>query len=1194
MQYVELHCKSNFSFLEGASHPDELVTRAAELGYAGLALTDRESVAGVVRGFTPAQELELQYIVGTEVHPSDGPPLVLWPGDRAAYGRMCQLISRGRLRAEKGSCDLRWGDVVEFGDGMLVGIVPSLSPPLPVREIGLSGPGAGSGDGQNVFARHQQDPLPAATTSELHSAYGGSRDSYAVEVTRRVRDVFGDRAYLLCELHRGVDDRLQVDRLRALSKKSGLPLVAAGDVHYHTADRMLMHDCVTAVRNGTTIDQVHQYRFANSQRHLRSLAEIADLYCDVKGAIDRTVEIAQRCSFQLSELRYEYPEEIAPSGMSQIEHLKRLTWEGARQRWPGGVPEKIIDLIRHEMEIIEELHYEAYFLTVWDMVRFARQRKILCQGRGSAANSTVCYCLGITSVDPSQTDLLFERFVSRERDEAPDIDVDFEHQRREEVLQYLYEKYGRDRAGMTAVVTSYRTKSAIRDVGKALGIDEGIIDRIAKLGGRGASASPSRLREGRALSPGEGKPTDPSLAAPASDPPGGRVMLDPDIGQFTERCRDGGLDPDSTTGQRFVYLVNTLTGFPRHLSQHVGGMVMTAGSLCELCPIENAAMEGRTVIQWNKDDLDELGILKVDVLSLGMLSAIRRCFDLIQNHHGRELSLATVPHDDRATYQMICRADTIGVFQIESRAQMSMLPRLKPNCFYDLVVEVAIVRPGPIQGNMVHPYLQARESPDSVVYPSDAIRGVLEKTLGVPIFQEQAMRLAVVAAGFTPGEADQLRRAMAAWRRPGVIDRFRIKLLDGMKETGLSDEFAEHVFNQIRGFGEYGFPESHAASFALLAYASSYLKCHYPAAFCAAILNSQPMGFYGAAQLVDDARKHGVEVRSPDVNWSDWDSTLEKREERSQEPGARNSKHGEPAVSSRGLHHPPQGGLDAECGREGPFRTPSPVLSPDPTTSGRADSREGDRENQSPAIRLGLRTIRGLSTELAEKLVAERERGGRYQSIDDLVRRCGLGKGTLATLADADAFASVSGDRRAAVWQSLGQETGPRKDSLFDSVIDDDVTPDELLPMTLLEEVYADYNTTGLSLKAHPISFVRKELDDKRCVCASDLPTLRDGRHVRVGGLVILRQRPGTAKGVTFVTLEDETGSMNLVLFEAVWNRFFPVARTSNAWLVDGKLENKKGVIHVIAGRIIDLAGEVEGLRPTSAAGLGVKSRDFR
>jgi len=565
-----------------------------------------------------------------------------------------------------------------------------------------------------------------------------------------------------------------------------------------------------------------------------------------------------------------------------------------------------------------------------------------------------------------------------------------------------------------------------------------------------------------------------------------------------------------------------------------------------------AAMEARTVIQWNKDDLDELGILKVDVLSLGMLSALRRCFDLVRKHHRHELSLATLPHDDRATYEMICRADTVGVFQIESRAQMSMLPRLKPKCFYDLVVEVAIVRPGPIQGNMVHPYLLARENPDNVFYPNDAIRGVLEKTLGVPIFQEQAMRLAVVAAGFTPGEADQLRRAMAAWRRPGVIDQFRIKLLDGMKETGLSDEFAEHVFNQIRGFGEYGFPESHAASFALLAYASSYLKCHYPAAYCAAILNSQPMGFYAPAQLVDDARKHGVIVHPPDVNRSDWDSTLED------------------------LRLPlPLGG---EVGLSGPGE-------------GQRNDNPCGGGNESPAIRLGLRTIRGLSTEVAGSLVTERQRGGLYSCMDDLVRRCaplkgGLGKGVLSILADADALASVSGDRRAAVWQSLGQETGPRTESLFDDTDEQELVPEELIPMTLLEEVYADYNTTGLSLKAHPISFVRDELSEKRCVRASELPSLRDGRHVRVGGLVLLRQRPGTAKGVTFVTLEDETGPMNLVLFEAVWNRFFQVARTSNAWLVDGKLENKQGVIHLIVGRITDLSEEVNG--------LALKSRDFR
>ncbi len=1030
MQYVELHCKSNFSFLEGASHPDELVERAAEIGYAGIALTDRESVAGVVRGFTPAKELGLKYIVGTEVHPRDAPPMVLWPTTRAAYGQICRLLSRGRMRAEKGSCELHWDDIAEFSDAVLAGVVPA--------------------SGENV--------------------------SFPRFLRTSFREVFADRGYLLCELHRGVDDAEYIRRLRQWSIGNDVPLVAAGDVHYHTADRMLMHDCVTAIRHGTTIDQVHRDRFANSQRHLRSLSEIADLYREVPDAIDRTIEIAQRSTFTLDELRYEYPEEIAPAGMTLIEHLKRLTWEGARQRWPQGVPPKVIETLRHEMQIIEELHYEAYFLTVWDMVRFARERNILCQGRGSAANSAVCYCLGITNVDPSQSDLLFERFISRERDEAPDIDVDFEHQRREEVLQYLYEKYGRDRAGMTATVTTYRTRSAIREVGKALGVSGDAIDSIARLGGSGA--------------------------------------------EFSERCRDGGLDPESTTGQRFVYLVESLCGFPRHLSQHVGGMVMTAGNLCELCPIENAAMEGRTVIQWNKDDLDELGILKVDVLALGMLSALRRCLDLVAEHHGDELTLATLPQDDVPTYDMICAADTVGVFQIESRAQMSMLPRLKPRCYYDLVVEVAIVRPGPIQGNMVHPYLKAREDPGSVRYPNDAIRGVLEKTLGVPIFQEQAMRLAVVAAGFTPGEADQLRRAMAAWRRPGVIDRFRVKLLEGMRDGGLAEEFAEHVFHQIRGFGEYGFPESHAASFALLVYASSYLKCHYPAAFCVALLNSQPMGFYAPAQLVADARNHGVPIRAVDVNHSHWDSTLE--------PGSNRTQR---------------------------------------------------------AVRLGLRTIRGLNSEAAAHLAAERDAGGSYRSIHDLVKRAGVGKAVLATLADADALGSLAGDRRAAVWHSLSQETTPGDHPLLDSIEDEEEMPAALVPMSPLEEVHADYHTIGLSLKAHPISFVRDELSERRCVRASELPDLRDGRHVRVGGLVLLRQRPSTAKGITFVTLEDETGSINLVLFAAVWQRFFRVARTSNAWLVDGKLENRQGVIHVIVGRITDLGSEVSG--------LSIRSRDF-
>ena len=1052
MRYVELHCKSNFTFLCGASHPDELVSRAAELGYQGIALTDSETLAGVVRGFGAARDLDFKYIVGAEVHPIDAPSMVLWPTDRAAYGRLCQLLSRGRLRCEKGRCELHWSDICEFSEGIIAGAIRS-------DRKGVLPPS------DDNAASDRGDKVPKLDPKFLRGEF---------------RATFGDASYLLCSLHDGVDDRAGIDRFRDLSVKSGVPLVASGDVHYHAPERMLMHDCVTAIRNGTTIDRVHSHRFANSRHHLRTLDDLERLYRNVPGAIERTIEIADRCRFTLSELRYEYPEEIAPPGMTLIEHLKRLTWEGALQRWPAGVPQRVIDLLKHEIELIEELRYEAYFLTVWDMVRFARSRNILCQGRGSAANSTVCYCLGITSVDPSQTDLLFERFISRERNEAPDIDVDFEHQRREEVLQYLYEKYGRDRAGMTATVTTYRSKSAIREVGKSLGLSADMIDSLSKMA--------ASYRSDEALPRG---------------------------------MQDSGLDPESDIGQRFIYLVRTLVGFPRHLSQHVGGMVMSAGKLCELCPIENAAMADRTVIQWDKDDLDELGILKVDVLALGMLSAIHRCFDLIEKHHGPSWSLSTIPHGDTATYEMICRADTMGVFQIESRAQMSMLPRLQPRCFYDLVIEVAIVRPGPIQGDMVHPFLKARENPAAVVYPNDAIRNVLEKTLGVPIFQEQAMRLAVVAAGFTPGEADQLRRAMAAWRRPGVIDKFRIKLLEGMKQNGLTGKFAEQVFNQIRGFGEYGFPESHAASFALLVYVSCYLKCHYPAAFCCALLNSQPMGFYAPAQLITDAKNHGVQVLPVDVNQSDWDSTLQ----------------------------------------------------PDPNRSG-------------PAIRLGLGTIRGLGAEPAEKILQARNRNGPFRDIDHLATAARVGQPVISLLADADALSSIAGDRRAAVWQSLGQGSDPSEAPLLADADEQETIPDELAAMSPLEEVYADYSTTGLSLKAHPMSFARDELDQLRCSTADQLPELRDGRHVRIAGLVLIRQRPGTAKGITFVTLEDETGSMNLVIFPKVWERFYKVTQTSNAWLVDGKLENRSGVIHVIVGRITDLSSEVDG--------LDIRSRNFR
>lgn len=1038
MQYVELHCRSNFSFLEAASHPDELVQRAAQLGYAGLAMTDRESIAGVVRGHAPAKEAGLQYIVGAEVHPLDAPAMVLWPTDREAYGRMCRLLSVGRMRCEKGRCELRFEDIAGFSRGILSGVI--------------------------VDARRDEQSLNR-TQAFLRGPY---------------RDVFGDGRYMLASFHRGVDDAGKAAWLRDLSLSCDVPLLASGDVRYHTAQRMLVHDCVTAIANHSTIDEIAGQRLRNSQHHLRSLDEIAELYRDVPDAIARTLEVASRCTFSLDELRYEYPVELAPPGRSPIEHLKRLAWEGALQRWPDGVAAHVIEMLRHEFVLIEELHYEAYFLTVWDLVRFARSRQILCQGRGSAANSAVCYCLGITAVDPTQTDLLFERFISRERNEAPDIDVDFEHQRREEVLQYLYEKYGRDRAGLTATVTTYRAKSAIREVGKSLGISPDLIDAVAKLAGSYSS--------------------EPELP---------------------QRCRDAGLDPDTPLGKRFLYLTQTLVGFPRHLSQHVGGMVMTAGNLCELCVTENAAMPGRTVIQWNKDDLDELGILKVDVLALGMLSAIRRCFELVTQHHGCDLSLSTIPADDTPTYDMICAADTTGVFQIESRAQMSMLPRLRPRCFYDLVIEVAIVRPGPIQGNMVHPFLAARENPSVAVYPNDAVRRVLEKTLGVPIFQEQAMRLAVVAAGFTPGEADQLRRAMAAWRRPGVIDQFRVKLLDGMKANGLSPEFAEQVFHQIQGFGEYGFPESHAASFALLVYASCYLKCHYPAAFCAALLDSQPMGFYAPAQLIADAQKHGVRVHGVDVNESDVQTRL----------------------------------ID-------------------------------DANRAGPGIRLGLQMIRGLASAMAERICQVRDSGGPFTDISDLTRRAGLPRGVIATLADADALASISQDRRAAVWQSLATDAASASMPLFESLAPDCSVPDELVAMTPSEDVHRDYETTGLSLKAHPVSFLRGRLAELDCCPAAGLPPLRDGRHVRVAGIVLMRQRPSTAKGITFVTIEDETGAMNLVIFAAVWKRFFKIARVSNAWIVDGKLENRQGVIHVVVGRIEDMSEMINNLPTTT--------RDFR
>lgn len=1042
MQYTELRCKSNFSFLRGASHPHELVETASELGYAGIALTDIASVAGLVRAHTSAKELNLPFIVGTELRLIDGPRVTLWPINRQGYGRMCRLISLGQTRSVKGQYTLTWKDLCQHQQDLMVGIIAS----------------------------SVTSPVNKYSSTFLESTH--------------IHDVFGDRAYLLSDLHRSVDDSGSLVQLNNLSTKIKLPLVATGNVHYHSAERMILHDCITAIKKGSSVDAISSERFPNSQYHLRTVEEIVDQYRAYPDAIARTEEIRHRCCFSLDELRYEYPEEIAPSGITQLEHLRRLTWEGAQSRWPNGVPQSVIELIKHELAIIKELQYESYFLTVWDLVRFARQQNILCQGRGSAANSAVCYCLGITNVDPSQSDVLFERFISRERNEAPDIDVDFEHQRREEVLQYLYAKYGRDRAGMTATVVSYRMRSAVREVGKAIGLSGDTLDSITKLSSRDES--------------------------------------------FEDQCRRGGINPETEIGKRFTYLVKTIIGFPRHLSQHVGGMVMTQGKLCELCPIENASMDGRTIIQWNKDDLDELGILKVDILALGMLSAIHRCFDLIRDYHERTLTLANIPPDDRRTYAMICNADTVGVFQIESRAQMSMLPRLRPTCFYDLVVEVAIVRPGPIQGNMVHPYLAARKDPKSVRYPNDKIKKVLEKTLGVPIFQEQAMRLAVVAAGFTPGEADQLRRAMAAWRRPGVIEKFRIKLLEGMKRSGLNQTFAEHIFNQIRGFGEYGFPESHATSFALLVYASCYLKCHYPAAFCTALLNSQPMGFYSPAQLVADAQQHGVKFLSPDVNYSHWECTLEN---------------------------------------------PSPLTTSKPITK---------NQKHDPVVRLGFCTITGLRESTAKQICEERKAGGPFLSMNNFTERTCFGKATISLLADADLFSSLKQDRRKAIWDSLDYETSKQPQPLLRQLKEENPTPNAIAPMSDEEEVRADYQMQGLSLRGHPISFLRNWIENQNCKRISELANTRNGRYIQLAGLVLLRQRPGTAKGITFVTIEDESGQANLIIHPRVWKRFLRVAQTSDAWIVRGKVEKAESITHVVVNHIIDISEALTSYRSRS------------
>ena len=1047
--YAELQVTSNFSFLRGASHPDEMVERAAGLGYRALALTDRNTLAGVVRAHEAAERAGLHFIPGARLDLADGPSLLCLPTTRHGYGRLSRLITTGRRRAPKGECHLTRQDVIEAADpdGHLFIAVPPTTP-------------------DDHFANDlawYRDHL----TAPLHLA--------------------------ATHYHRGGDDR-RLAHLATLAATHNIPLVATGDIHQHDPSRRRLHDTLTCIREHCTIDNAGWRLEANAERHLKSPTQLAHLFRDHPDALANTVRIADRCRFSLAELRYEYPGEVADDGRTPRETLASLTWAGAAERYPDGIPPKVRATIEHELALIAQLDYEPYFLTVEDIVRKARELGILCQGRGSAANSAVCYCLGVTSVDPAQIDLLFERFISAERDEVPDIDVDFEHERREEVIQYIYGKYGRERAGLTATVITYRVKSALRDVGKAMGLSEDVIGRLL------------------------------SMVSWRSKPVDG------------ERAREEGFDPGDRRLALTLELARELYGFPRHLSQHTGGFVISRGPLCEIVPIENAAMEDRTVIEWNKDDLEVLGLIKVDVLGLGMLTCIRKAFALLEEHCGVRYTLESVPREDPATYAMIQRGDTVGVFQIESRAQMAMLPRLKPATFYDLVIEVAIVRPGPIQGDMVHPYLRRRQGREAVEYPSEELRQVLRKTLGVPLFQEQVMRIAIVAAGFTPAEADQLRRAMASFRNPGTIHSFRDKFIEGMTGRGYTQDFAERCFRQIEGFGEYGFPESHAASFAHLAYVSSWLKCHYPAAFACALLNSQPMGFYAPAQIVRDARDHGVEVRPADVNESEWDCTLE---------GARD------------------GAL---------------------------------------ALRLGLRRIRGLKEEDAVRVTAGR--GDGYRSPLDLWRRTGISPTVLTRLAGADAFNSMGLNRRQAAWAVRAMnEAGPLP--LFESAEDraggdrtggvrsagdnGRIRPEPALPaMTVGEQVAADYRTTGLSLKHHPVALLRRRLDGRGVLPVKELERLNDGDRTVVAGIVLTRQRPG--KGIVmFVTLEDETGTANLVVFPSVYENQRRDTLTARLMMCRGKVQKVDGVIHVIAERVTSLNAWLEGL-----GGVGVGDGGLR
>ncbi|MFG0327680.1 MAG: error-prone DNA polymerase [Phycisphaerales bacterium JB037] len=1041
--YAELAVRSNFSFLTGASHPEELVARAAELGHRFASIADRNSLAGIVRAHVASKDTGIPLAVGCRLELSEprGMTIIVYPTTRPAYAGLCRLLTLGKRRAPKGECHLTLDDLLNHQAGALAIVMPT-------PDLGLS-PDAG-------------EPLLPSVAS-LRDAFDDDRLSIG-----------------LCARHDGLD-RERLAGLTRLARRLGVPTVATNEVLYHEPARRPLQDVLTCIRHGCTIQEAGARLGVHAERFLKPAAEMHRLFDAFPESLARTLRLGERASaFSLDELKYEYPVEACPEGTTPIAYLRRAVEEGARERYPDGIPPRVTQSIEHELAMIEELRYEAYFLTCYDIVRFARSRGILCQGRGGAANSAVCYCLGITEVDPARFSLLFERFISRARGEPPDIDIDFEHERREEVLQYLYDKYGRDRAALTAEVISYRGRSAVREVGKAMGLSLDGINALAR--------NLDRWGEG------------------VSD----------------RRVREIGLDPHEPTIRRVIDLSRQLIGFPRHLSQHVGGFVITRGPLHDLVPIENAAMEDRTVIEWDKDDIDAMGMLKVDCLGLGMLTCIRRAFELLGEHRGEDLSIPAVMRRQRAddpVYEMIQQADTVGVFQIESRAQMSMLPRLKPREFYDLVIEVAIVRPGPIQGKMVHPYLRRRRGEEAVEFPNDRVRAVLGRTLGVPLFQEQAMQLSIVAAGFTPDEADQLRRAMAAWKRKGdAIRRFGEKIIAGMLANGYPRDFAERCFEQIKGFSEYGFPESHAASFAILVYVSAWLKKFHPAAFAAALINRQPRGFFLPAQIVRDAKEHGVEVRPVDVNHSDWDCTLEE---------------------------------------------------------------------QGSVLRLGMRLVKGMPEQDACRIRDAVRTRGDFATIESLWRASGVSVRALRCLARGDAFGSMGLDRQRALWQIKPLRDEPLP--LFAERDGTDETGLDALPaVPIARRVLHDYHTAGLSLKAHPISFIRDRLDERDAIPNGLLRSERacpNGREVRVAGLVLCRQRPSTASGVVFITLEDETGIANLVLWRDIFERYRRVARLSVSLLVRGKVERDGSVVHIHAQHVESL----DELLPS----LVSASRDF-